>query len=108
MFSTFSLAGNKKKFNDFLIDKNLDSKSIIALELSKDYLSISIDSLGILGSELFRSSTRENSRFGIAIAQRILGCYDVRTGKINRGLKLLTYSKNYFLSNNDFEMIVKQ
>jgi tetratricopeptide (TPR) repeat protein len=105
LFSTFSLAGNKKKFNDFLIDKNLDSKSIIALELSKDYLSISIDTLGILGSELFRSSTRENSRFGIAIAQRILGCYDVRSGKINRGLKLLTYSKNYFLSNNDFEMI---
>jgi tetratricopeptide (TPR) repeat protein len=54
---------------------------------------------------LYRSSKNTHSRFGLAVSQRILGCYDVRTGKIQRGISFLKASKNYFLGQNDFEMI---
>lgn len=63
------------------------------------------NSLHIFGVDLLKQAKKKKSNFGIAVAQRILGCYDVRTGKIDRGIRLLTLSKNYFVSKNDNELI---
>lgn len=93
------------EFGDFREERNIHSKSQKALVLWEKYVSNSIDSLNILGIELLRSAKKKESNFGIAIANRILGCYDVRTGKIDRGIRLLTASKNYFVSRNDNELI---
>ncbi|MFM7683349.1 MAG: tetratricopeptide repeat protein [Bacteroidota bacterium] len=92
-------------FIDFKTDSDIHSKSQKALVLWERYVSNSIDSLNILGIELLRSAKKKESDFGLAIANRILGCYDVRTGKIDRGIILLTRSKNYFVSTNDNELI---
>lgn len=92
-------------FIDFKRDSDIHSKSQIALVLWERYVSNSIDSLNILGIELLRSAKKKESDFGLAIANRILGCYDVRIGKIDRGIRLLTQSKNYFVSSNDNELI---
>jgi tetratricopeptide (TPR) repeat protein len=92
------------RFDLFLSEKNIHAKTQKALELWSDYMVGSIDSLQILGVELLKSSTKQNSEFAKAISYRILGCYDVRTGKANRGIHLLTISKNYFVSKNDNEM----
>jgi tetratricopeptide (TPR) repeat protein len=93
------------EFQDFKREKDIHSKSQKALVLWERYVSNSIDSLNILGIELLRSAKQKESNLGIAIANRILGCYDVRTGKIERGIQLLTRSKNYFVSKNDNELI---
>jgi tetratricopeptide (TPR) repeat protein len=93
------------EFKDFKLEKDIHSKSRKALFLWERYVSNSIDSLNILGIELLKSAKQNESDFGIAIANRILGCYDVRTGKIKRGINLLTNSKNYFVSQNDNELI---
>lgn len=92
-------------FQDFRSDQDINSKSQKSLVLWERYVSNSIDSLNTLGIELFRDSKKQKSDFGIAVANRILGCYDVRTGKIDRGIRLLTASKNYFVSKNDNELI---
>jgi tetratricopeptide (TPR) repeat protein len=92
-------------YKHYLFDKNTHSKSNKALVLWEHYISNSIDSLRILGTNLYRVSEIEKSNYGKAIAQRLLGCYDVRTGKIDRGIRLLKASENYFLAKNDFEMI---
>ncbi len=93
------------EFHDFKREKDIHSKSQKALVLWERYVSNSIDSLNILGIELLKSAKKKESNFGLAIANRILGCYDVRTGKIDRGIRLLTKSKNYFVSSNDNELI---
>lgn len=93
------------EFQDFKREKDIHSKSQKALVLWERFVSNSIDSLNILGIELLRSTKQNESDFGVAIANRILGCYDVRTGKIDRGIRLLTKSKNYFVSSNDNELI---
>ncbi|MBM3184772.1 MAG: hypothetical protein FJZ67_00590 [Bacteroidetes bacterium] len=93
------------EFKDFKQEKDIHSKSQKAIVLWERYVSNSIDSLNILGIELLRSAKKKESLFGIATANRILGCYDVRTGKIDRGIILLTRSKNYFVSTNDNELI---
>lgn len=93
------------EFEDFKREKDIHSKSQKALVLWERYVSNSIDSLNILGIELLKSARKKESDFGVAIANRILGCYDVRTGKIDRGILLLTKSKNYFVSSNDNELI---
>jgi len=93
------------EFQDFKREKEIHSKSRIALILWERYVSNSIDSLNSLGIELLRSAKQKESNFGLAIANRILGCYDVRNGKIERGIRLLTKSKNYFVSTNDNELI---
>ena len=92
-------------FIDFKRDSDIHSKSQKALVLWERYVSNSIDSLNILGINLLRSAKKKESNFGLAIANRILGCYDARTGKIDRGIRLLTKSKNYFVSSNDNELI---
>ncbi len=92
-------------FIDFKRDSDIHSKSQKAIVLWERYVSNSIDSLNILGIELLKSARKKESNFGLAIANRILGCYDVRTGKIDRGIRLLTRSKNYFVSTNDNELI---
>ncbi len=92
-------------FIDFKMDSDIHSKSQKALELWERYVSNSIDSLNILGIELLKSAKQHKSDFGIAVANRILGCYDVRSGRIDRGIRLLTRSKNYFVSKNDNEFI---
>ncbi len=96
-------AGNE--FQEFKVEKDINSKSRKGLVLWEYYISNSIDSLRILGVELLRDAKKQNSDFGIAISNRILGCYDVRTGKIDRGILLLTASKNFFVSKNDNELI---
>ena len=93
------------EFQDFKQERDIHSKSRKALVLWEWYVSNSIDSLNVLGVELLKSAKQNDSDFGISIANRILGCYDVRTGKIDRGIRLLTRSKNYFISRNDNELI---
>ena len=92
-------------FIDFKTDSDIHFKSQKALVLWERYVSNSIDSLNILGIELLKSAKQNESDFGIAVANRILGCYDVRSGRIDRGIRLLTRSKNYFVSQNDNELI---
>lgn len=96
---------SKVSYKQYLSDNNVQSKSNKALILWEYYIANSIDSLRILGTDLYQISSIEKSYYGKAIAQRILGCYDVRTGKIERGIRLLNASKNYFVAQNDFEMI---
>lgn len=96
-------AGNE--FQEFKVEKDINSKSRKGLVLWEYYISNSIDSLHIIGVELLRDAKKQNSDFGVAISNRILGCYDVRTGKIDRGIRLLTASKNFFVSKNDNELI---
>jgi len=93
------------EFIDFKRDSDIHSKSQKALVLWERYVSNTIDSLNILGIELLKPAKQHKSDFGIAVANRILGCYDVRTGRINRGIRFLTRSKNYFVSKNDNEFI---
>ena len=93
------------EFIDFKRDSDIHSKSRKALVLWERYVSNTIDSLNILGIELLKPAKQHKSDFGIAVANRILGCYDVRTGRIDRGMRLLTRSKNYFVSKNDNEFI---
>ena len=93
------------EFQDFKREKDIHLKSQKALVLWERYVSNSIDSLNLLGIELLKSAKQHKSDFGIAIANRILGCYDVRSGRIDRGIGLLTRSKNYFVSTNDNELI---
>lgn len=93
------------EFKNFKSDSDFHSKSRKALVLWEQYISNSIDSLSILGTEILSDSYKHKSDFGIAVANRILGCYDARIGKINRGIRLLTASKNYFVSKNDNELI---
>ena len=92
-------------FKSFKTERNIHEKSNKALVLWEHYISNSIDSLRILGTELYRASRIGKSNYGMAVSKKILGCYDVRTGKIKRGIRLLNASKNYFLGQNDFEMI---
>jgi hypothetical protein len=105
----FLLQGNRlfasTDFIDFKRDTYIHSKSRKALVLWERYVSNSIDSLNLLGIELLKSAKQNESDFGIAVANRILGCYDVRSGRIDRGIRLLTRSKNYFVSKNDNEFI---
>jgi tetratricopeptide (TPR) repeat protein len=103
--SSTNFVCSKSDFNDFRSDPVIHSKSQKALVLWERYVSNSIDSLSILGVELLRESKKLNYDFGIAVANRILGCFDVRTGKIDRGIRLLKASKNYFVSRNDNELI---
>ncbi len=93
------------EFQDFKQERDIHSKSQKALVLWERYVSNSIDSLNILGIDLLKSAKQNESVFGIAVANWILGCHDVRTGKIERGINLLTKSKNYFVSQNDNELI---
>jgi tetratricopeptide (TPR) repeat protein len=105
----FLLQGNlllcSTEFQGFKQERDIHSKSQKALILWERYVSNSIDSLNILGIELLKSAKQNESDFGIAVANRILGCCDVRSGKIDRGIRLLTRSKNYFFSTNDNELI---
>lgn len=101
----FHLNSVGNTFKNFLAEKNIHSKSNKALILWERYTANSIDSLNLLGIELYKSAGSAKSNYGIAISKRILGCYDVRKGKFTHGIELLNASKNYFLAQNDFEMI---
>lgn len=105
VFCTSHFVFSRVTYKQYLSDNNIQSKSNKALILWEYYIANSIDSLRILGTDLYKISSVKKSNYGKAIAQRILGCYDVRTGKIERGIRLLNASKNYFVAQNDFELI---
>ncbi len=105
VFCTSHFVFSKGTYKQYLCENNIQSKSNKALILWEYYIANSIDSLRILGTDLYKISSDKKSNYGKAIAQRILGCYDVRTGKIERGIRLLNASKNYFVAQNDFELI---
>ena len=81
------------------------SKSKIALDLCSYYLRFHLDSLSVLGLDLLRENKKRPNPFCKAVCDRILGCYDVRSGSISNGLRLLNDSKSTFLNTGDEKLI---
>ena len=86
-------------------ETNVISKSKIALELWEYYSRYHLDSLNSIGLDLLESQQKPIDPFCKAVAYRLLGCYDVRYGEINKGLKLLESSKSIFLNLGDEKLI---
>ena len=77
----------------------------MALELWSYYLRFHLDSLSVLGLDLLKENQTRPHPFGQAVCNRILGCYDVRSGSIKNGLHLLNASKATFLHIGDEKLI---
>lgn len=90
--------------HNYKIETNVTSKSKIALDLWEYYSRYHLDSLNIIGLDLLEDQ-QASDPFIKAVAYRLLGCYDVRYGEINKGLKLLESSKSIFLNLGDEKLI---
>ena len=86
-------------------EKNDVLKSKLALGLWEYYSRYHIDSLNIIGLDLLTKSTQSNDPFVKAVSFRLLGCYDVRSGSIENGLRLLNSSKSIFLNLGDEKLV---
>ncbi|MDG2152521.1 MAG: hypothetical protein P8K10_01145 [Crocinitomicaceae bacterium] len=98
LFGQSAIQAYKKEANVIL-------KSKIALELWGYYSRYHLDSLNILGLDLLENQQNTIDPFSKAVAYRLLGCYDVRSDEINKGLKLLESSKSIFLNLGDEKLI---
>ena len=86
-------------------EKSIVQKSKIALELWGYYSRYHIDSLNIIGIDLLQKHHQSKDLFSKAVSYRMLGCYDVRSGAIHKGLELLNSSKNILLNLGDEKLI---
>ena len=77
----------------------------MALELWSYYLRFHLDSLSVLGLDLIKENKTRPHPFVEAVYNRILGCYDVRSGSVKNGLHLLNASKATFLHLGDEKLI---
>jgi len=75
------------------------------LELWSYYLRFHLDSLSVLGLDLLKENKTRPYPFAQAVCNRILGCYDVRSGSIKNGLHLLNESKATFIHIGDEKLI---
>lgn len=92
-------------FHTYKNESNVISKSKIALELWEYYSRYHLDSLNVIGLDILENQKSAIDPFSKAVAYRLLGCYDVRYGEINKGLKLLESSKSIFLNLGDEKLI---
>jgi len=86
-------------------EKSIIQKSKIALELWEYYSRYSVDSLNVIGFDLLLLNSKKKLPFVEAVANRLLGCYDVRSGSIKNGVKLLNRSKAIFLNIQDYNLL---
>ncbi len=75
------------------------------MDLWEYYSRFHIDSLHVIGVDLLKKQNENTDAFTKAVANRLLGCYDVRYGKIKTGLELLEISKSIFLNLGDEKLI---
>ena len=101
-----SFAQKTGDFKAFKSTLSIDEKTLRALELWEYYLRNDVDSLQILATEL--AKTKDRNAFSLAVSKRIFGCYQVRKGQINGGIKFLKESKNYFLSTGDMQLLCEE
>lgn len=101
-----SFAQKTGDFKAFKSTLSIDEKTLRALELWEYYLRNDVDSLQILATEL--AKTKDRNAFSLAVSKRIFGCYQVRKGEINGGIKFLKESKNYFLSTGDMQLLCEE
>ena len=104
MICFFTLHG-QSTYTQYKIEKSSISKSKMALELWSYYLRFHLDSLSLLGLDLLKENQTRPHPFGQAVCNRILGCYDVRSGSMKNGLHLLNASKATFLLIGDEKLI---
>ncbi len=102
----FSFAQKTSSFKAFKSTSSIEEKTRRALELWEYYLRNDVDSLQILATEL--AKTKDRNSFSMAVSKRIFGCYQVRKGQINEGIKFLKESKNYFLSIGDMQLLCEE
>lgn len=102
----FNFAQKTSSFKAFNSTNSIDEKTRRALELWEYYLRNDVDSLQILATEL--AKTKDRNAFSLAVSKRIFGCYQVRKGQINGGIKFLKESKNYFLSIGDMQLLCEE
>ena len=95
----------QSSFHTYTKESNGISKSKIALELWEYYSRYHLDSLNIIGLDILENQQSSIDPFSKAVAYRLLGCFDVRYGEINKGLKLLESSKSIFLNQGDEKLI---
>ena len=96
---------SQSKISAYQNEKLLIQKSKIALELWEYYSRYAVDSLNTIGFDLLLLNTNQKDPFVDAVANRLLGCYDVRSGSIKNGVKLLNKSKAIFLNINDYSLL---
>lgn len=70
----------------------------MALDLWNYYLSNNLDSLKIIGTELLHDASELDDDFGMAVAYRIIGEYEIWNGIHNEGREHLKGAARHFLS----------
>ena len=109
LFLVFNLSVSQlqgqSQFTSYTQESNIITQSKLALGLWEYYSRYHIDSLNIIGLDLLKKHRETQDPFAKAVSYRLLGCYDVRTGSIERGLQLLNSSKSIFLNIGDEKLI---
>ena len=96
---------SQSTYSQYKKEKGIILKSKIALELCSHYLRFHLDSLSVLGLDLLKENKIRPHSFSQGVCNRILGCYDVRSGSMKNGLRLLHASKSTFLNSGDEKLI---
>lgn len=91
-------------FEEFHHESDLDLKSNHALELWNYYLSNNIDSLKIIGTELLHDASEADHTYGVNVAFRIIGDYQIWSGNHDEGVRHLQRAARYFASRGDYAL----
>lgn len=88
-------------YQSFVREVNVQEKSRLCAVLWNDYLRRDLDSIKLIGQELYKISKKEFYQYGEAIAMRCFGSYYIRSGFLEDGIGFLNKSLTVFLKNND-------
>lgn len=104
-FSGIQYSCAQSDISAYYEEKSIIKKSKIALELWEYYSRYSVDSLNVIGFDLLLLNSKQQVPFVEAVAKRLLGCYDIRSGSLKNGVKLLNRSKALFLNIGDYHLL---
>ena len=98
-------AKSQSTYNDYINETAINRKAEICLDLNNLYIRRDIDSLKIVGIELMLEAAETKNRFAEAVAEWMLGTYQIRVGATKNGLENLKYALNFFEKKEDYTLI---
>lgn len=105
LFLCLSFNGfSQNSYDDFKKEINIDRKAEICLELNYLYVRRDLDSLKIVGVELMLDAAETKNKFAEAVAEWMLGDFQIRTGLTESGLENLRKSLGYFEKQENYTL----
>lgn len=94
----------KCTYSEFVSCKTGKDKAHLGVCLSRVYLLGDLDSILIVGVELYEDAHLSNDKFVEAIANKLLGSYFIRKGELSEGIGHLEEAKEFFESREDAQL----